>query len=198
MANLCFASTAPSDQITLDIGGIWVSKVPLSGTQTGLIPLFEDQRIHWLVNRIDLRNRKVLELGSFEGGHSYILSQAGADVVGIEANSLAYVKSLIAKELLQINASFVYGDFMGYLEIGKKFHLVVASGVLYHMINPVELLYKISKCTKRIYLWTHYFDPNATNWGKDITKRLTDKFEIGDTHSEFAGFSYPVVTQKYL
>lgn len=73
MDNMYFVKSAPSDQVTLDIGGTWVSKVPLSGTSTGLIPLFEDQRIHWLANRINISGKKVLELGSFEGGHSYIL-----------------------------------------------------------------------------------------------------------------------------
>lgn len=108
------------------------------------------------------------------------------------------MKSLLAKELLQINARFIYGDFMGYLEIGEEYDLVVASGVLYHMINPVELLCKIAECTNRIYLWTHYFDPNTANLNGEIAKRVTDKFERSDSHSEFAGFSYPVVTQKYL
>ena len=36
--------------------------------------------------------------------------------------------------------------------------VVVASGVLYHMMNPVELIARISNIADAVYLWTHYFD----------------------------------------
>lgn len=36
--------------------------------------------------------------------------------------------------------------------------MVVASGVLYHMLDPVGLLQGISRVTDRALIWTHYFD----------------------------------------
>ena len=80
-----------------------------------------------------------------------MLSKYGADVTGIESNSLSFMKSLIAKELLNHKAKFVYGDFVKYLEVSEDYELIVASGVLYHMENPVELLCRISLKTNKLF-----------------------------------------------
>ena len=63
-------------------------------------------------------------------------------MTAIEANTRAYLKCLIAKELLDMSRlGFLLGDFMEYLR-GDPDHVDVcfASGVLYHVPNPVETL----------------------------------------------------------
>ena len=46
------------------------------------------------------KGKNVLELGPLEGGHTYMFHQAGAEsIIAIEANTRAYLKCLIAKEI---------------------------------------------------------------------------------------------------
>jgi SAM-dependent methyltransferase len=199
MINEYFTTEAPSIQLALDtINTNWVSKLPIVDTVTGEIPLFDDARMHWLVDRVNLRGKTVLELGSFEGGHSYILSKTGAEITAIESNSLSYLKALVAKDILGYRAKNLYGDFLEFLPSAPKFDLIVASGVLYHMENPVKLLCEIADKTSKIFLWTHYFDSNFQDWNPEVLVRLEDKFAIDGKFSEFKSHRYPVITQSYL
>jgi len=98
-----------------------------------------------------------------EGSHTYQLSKLGAEsVLAIEANSVAYLRCLVMKEILQpANCRFLLGDFLSFLQQNQtKFDLVFCSGVLYHMEDPFSLIEAITKRTNRVFLWTHYFDPD--------------------------------------
>src|SRR5262249_16449924 len=81
----------------------------------------------------------------------------------VEANKLSFLRCLVVKEILDINsAKFFLGDFMSWLENSPtSYDLIVASGVLYHMPDPVKLLELIAKHTDAFYLWTHYYDVAA-------------------------------------
>ena len=37
---------------------------------------------------------------------------------------------------------------------------MVASGVLYHQLDPISTLQLIAAKAERLFLWTHYYDPN--------------------------------------
>jgi hypothetical protein len=39
-----------------------------------------------------------------------------------------------------------------------RWDFVLASGVLYHMLDPFELLGLMARATDRLAIWTHYFD----------------------------------------
>ncbi len=165
--------------------GEWSSAfpAPMNGLQAGPIPLFEDSRIAWMIQQLNgIKGFRVLELGPLEGGHSYMLDRAGvASVFSIEANRRAFLKCLLAKELLGMpSVHFALGDFRAYFEQpGERWDLCVASGVLYHMHDPVDLLQKIASRASRLFLWTHYYEetilranPNLTfRFGKSVEKR---------------------------
>jgi hypothetical protein len=105
----------------------------------------------------------ILELGPLEGAHTYQLAKFGADsILAIEANAEAFLKCLIVKEILQTpRCRFLLGDCLKFLQESKdSFDLIFCSGILYHMENPFELIKAISAHTDRVFLWTHYYDPN--------------------------------------
>jgi len=101
----------------------------------------------------------VLELGPLEGAQTYLLERAGAHVTAIEANKRNYLKCLITKEVMGMrNARFLLGNFLPWLETSNhKFDVIWASGVLYHMTEPLRLLRAIAAHTDRVFIWTHYF-----------------------------------------
>ncbi|HEX6292296.1 MAG TPA: class I SAM-dependent methyltransferase [Herpetosiphonaceae bacterium] len=161
-----YVAAAPHPQNALDIfKGQWASTLPapFDNLEAGWANLFDDARIHWLLEQIGgCTDLSVLELGPLEGGHSAMLERAGAaEVIAIESNTHAYLKCLIVKELLGLTRTrFLCGDGIAFLkEPGRDFDLCLASGILYHMINPVELLALLSKrCARHLLLWTHYYD----------------------------------------
>ncbi len=155
----------PQPQNAVDIfDGLWASRFPppLDAVAAGSALLFEDVRLAWAMDRIGgVKGARVLELGPLEGGHTYMLDRRGAaDILSIEANTRAYLKCLIAKELLGMPASrFMCGDFVAYLQsTTEHFDFVVASGVLYHMAKPVELIARLAAVSDAVFLWTHYYD----------------------------------------
>jgi hypothetical protein len=155
----------PSDQNVLDIfKGEWSSELPgaWKALRAGTIPLFEDPRVVWAAEQLGgFKGQRVVELGPLEAGHTYMLESLGAEsILAIESNKRAYLKCLIVKEILNLKRSrFLLGDFVSFLrENNTPFDVCLASGVLYHMLNPAELIDLVSRASRKVILWTHYYD----------------------------------------
>lgn len=173
-----YVSGAPSDLNAFHLfPGTWSSRVP-GISSTGLANLFRDERVKWCLSSLDTPG-DVLELGPLEGGHTWQLEQAGWKVTAVEANELAFIKCLLTKNYLGMKAKFVLGDFTeGGFITKRKWDLVFASGVLYHMADPVSLLKDISMATDRIFLWTHYFEPDLSLWNESVRHKVGTKWLV--------------------
>ena len=81
------------------------------------------------------------------------------------------MKCLIAKSICKIDsATILLGDFVKYLEnTTENFDWTVASGVLYHMKDPIGLLKLISERSSKLLLWTHYFDQTVISSRSDLS-----------------------------
>ena len=160
-----YVHEAPSGEAALKIfEGEWSSKLPppYDGI-TGSSELFEDARIHWMLDVLGgVKGFRVLELGPLEAGHTTMLENAGAEAItAVEGNTRAFLKCLIVKEVLGLERSrFLCGDLQAYLaDCTDRFDLCLASGVLYHMRLPVEVLTDMAAVSDRLVVWTHYYDP---------------------------------------
>jgi hypothetical protein len=176
----------------------WLSRMPTArpDLRAGLIPLFEDPRIYWAISEMGgVENRRVLELGPMEGGHSYILQQCGAaSVLSIESNMRAFLKCLIVKNLFKLDrVEFRCGDVVSYLrQSPEPFDVVIASGVLYHMVNPVELLELVSRVTGRLFIWTHYYDEAIVSANAGVGHRMRQHWR-----AQHAGFDHGLHRYDY-
>lgn len=142
----------------------WKSALPGTERQHGAA-MFDDQRPGWLASQLPggLHFKSVLELGPFEGYQTYLLDRLGArEIVSVEGNSLNFLKCLCVKELYGLKARLEHGDVIGYMEnCTRRFELVFASGVLYHMQDPLRFVELAASLAPALYLWTHFFDPSV-------------------------------------
>jgi hypothetical protein len=160
-----YVKHAPSPQHALDLFiNEWSSAMPAGLgilTMPGTAQLFDDPRIAWADARLGFAGRNIVELGPLEGGHSYMMQKRGAaSITAIEANSRAYLKCLIVKEVFGLDkVSFKLGDFDAYFATNPpRADICIASGVLYHSVDPVRLLSFLADFTDKLFLWTHYYD----------------------------------------
>jgi hypothetical protein len=209
-----YVNSTPSYQNALDIfEGEWASKLPGTSSymNAGQIPLFEDVRISWAAEHLGgFRDKKILELGPLEGGHTYMLEHLGAcSITAIEANTRAYLKCLIVKEILELaHTKFLLGDVIEYLKLqtsgfdasgfdasgfdASGFDVCIASGILYHMKNPAELIELISKVSNQIFIWTHYYDEELLQQLPNFERRFSSSNSV-----EHKGFSHRLFRQDY-
>jgi SAM-dependent methyltransferase len=196
-----YVTSPPSPQNALDIlRGEWVCQLPppFAHLEAGELTLFDDARIHWLVEETGgVEGQTVLELGPLEGAHAAMLEQYGAaHVTAIEANTHAYLKCLIVKEILGLQrVEFLCGDLVEYLRQpdGPSFDLCVASGVLYHMQNPAEVIALLAtRCRGSLFLWTHYYDAAWVAQNPWVAHKLR-----GQTAAEHAGFRHTLYRYEY-
>ena len=190
---------APTPQNMADIfKGEWASRfpAPFDSINAGTVPVFEDSRIAWAIQAMrGVDGFSVLELGPMEGGHSYMLEKAGAaSITAIEANPSAFLKCLVVKELLQLQRTrFQFGDFMKYFESNPpRVDAIFASGVLYHMENPVSLINQIAGITDRVYIWTQYYQADSVQRLPELAKQF-----VSHDAAEYAGFKFVSHRREY-
>jgi SAM-dependent methyltransferase len=199
-----FVAGPPSPQKAVDLfAGEWASQIPSAGPAivAGKALLFEDPRMAWADRALaeltgqGLAGKSVLELGPLEGGHTYLAAQLGArEIIAIEANARAYLKCLVAKEVLQIpRATFLLGDAVAFLrENTRTFDTGLALGFIYHLADPVEALALLARRCRELALWTITFTPRTFERNPDLIPTFRPP-EVAESN----GFRYTRHVQDY-
>ncbi|MGF1502194.1 MAG: class I SAM-dependent methyltransferase [Paracoccaceae bacterium] len=181
-----YESRAPAPQNAVDALPGWQTALPVAELKTGATPLASDPRIEWMIAAAGgVAGSRLLELGPLDGGHTAMLHRAdAARIDAIEANRLAFLRCLVTKELLGLDrARFHLGDFSrGFGALAGRYDLVLASGVLYHMADPVALLTELAAMTDRLYLWTHLYDASALGADDPRASAFTGRVETRRAH----------------
>lgn len=157
-----YETRTPSPQTIADIfGPSWKSRLP-NVESSGEADMFNDPRVAWLAKVFPggLAGKSVCEIGPFEGYQTYDFARMGVrDLTSVEANTFNYLKCLCLKEICDFDAKFVLGDGMSFLKDSpRKYDLIFASGVLYHLQDPFEFLRAAMQRSDNLFLWTHYYD----------------------------------------
>ena len=105
----------------------------------------------------------------------------------------------MAKNQFGLKSQFLLGDFTKFDFKNYQVDLILASGVLYHMIDPIKLLVKISEVCERLFLWTHYFEQDFSLWNRNLHDLIeNEKWEFKFPKIEFfKGLSITLVKQNY-
>jgi SAM-dependent methyltransferase len=102
----------------------------------------------------------ILELGSLEGAHSFILAQhPGVQrVVALEGREANLRKARFVQGLVQVgNVEFAQAN-LEHAELAAfgKFDAVFCSGLLYHLPKPWKLIEQLPAVASRLFIWTQY------------------------------------------
>jgi len=199
-----FVTTAPSLQNALDVfAGEWASRFPASepGLQAGTVPLFEDPRLAWAdvalreLSGTSFAGQTVLELGPLEGGHTYGMSKLGAhEILAVEANARAYLKCLVAKEVVGIpHAKFMLGDALAFMrETERNFDVGVACAFLNHMLDPVEVISLLARRCRKVFVWNVVYDESLFVKQPEMASRFGPPQE-----KEVGGFRHTLFPHSY-
>lgn len=183
-----FVRSAQAPQNAVDLfKGEWISAFPPeAGVKAGDRPLYDDPRLRWMLEQVPVAGLRVVELGPLEGSHTYQLLQAGAaSVLALESNGKSFLKCLVTKEVLQLDrARYLCADFMEWLTVHpERFDLCLASGVLYHMTEPLKMIALACARADTVYLWTHYYDAALLRSNTNQSYRFGKEVEL-----EWQGF----------
>jgi hypothetical protein len=134
-------------------------------------------RVQAVIDHLQPNGKVILELGSCEGILTLQLASICAKVVAIEVRPQNITNALTRLYLHGVNNFEMH--LMDAREVDEKigrFDILFHSGLLYHLSNPVEHLYKVSRVSDALLLSTQYGD-------------LSGFFE--PTQVGFEGKSYP-------
>ena len=113
-----------------------------------------------------LENKKILELGAYEGYYSLSLERKYnvAQVLAIEGNPRNFLKCCSVKNYFQLNKTkFLLGDCADYLkDCSEQYDVILATGILYHLFDPIIALENICRLTNVILIDTTYYHPDES------------------------------------
>jgi hypothetical protein len=118
-----------------------------------------DRRIVLLAEAVKLANKKVLEVGCFEGVHTIALCQRAASVTALDSRVENVVKTIVRTAFYDQRPRVVVYDLEKlvspvpqWMRADVGFHV----GVLYHLTDPVRHLKLLSEClSEALLLDTH-------------------------------------------
>ena len=135
--------------------------------------------------------RTILELGSLEGAHSFILAEhPGVErVVALEGRETNLRKARLVQDLLGIrNVKFEQANLEeSDLRRFGTFDAVFCCGLLYHLPEPWRLLEQLPAIAPLLFIWTQYA---AEDEARDIGRGLRGKIHVeGGTDEPLSGLS---------
>jgi tRNA (mo5U34)-methyltransferase len=94
----------------------------------------------------DLRGKRVLDIGAWDGFYTFEMERRGAHVVALDL--FRNEKFLLARDLVKSKAEYVVGDIcrLSSKDLGR-FDIVLFFGVLYHVKHPVMALENVCSMT---------------------------------------------------
>jgi hypothetical protein len=141
----------------------WVTQFVVNGTAYG----------GWYNAAADLRlgqfrtqfpeARRILELGSLEGGHSFALAASPMidGVVAVEGRKRSLDRARFVQGVLgDRKVTFTHGSLetLDLVPLGR-FDAVLCLGLLYHLPKPWTLVERMAAVADGVFLWTQYAGP---------------------------------------
>lgn len=155
----------------------------------------------------DFSGKTVLDIGCNAGFYSFVAKIRGArSVLGLDHGPHYIDQALLLREILSLDVDFRLSDGHDLDERFGMFDVVINTGVIYHLPNPMDFLTRVARITREtMYLETEMLvDPgyseyawfiekeycgDSSNWwiyGPRCVERMVRA--AGFPHVEFQGF----------
>lgn len=126
---------------------------PWKNTSARPIP---DSRVTLADESFALGDKRVLEVGCFEGGHTIALCRVAKEVLAVDARVVNVVKTIVRCGFYETNPKVMLCDLEtwdpGEFDVDVVFHV----GVLYHLRDPVRHVMELGRmCRSGLLLDTH-------------------------------------------
>jgi protein-L-isoaspartate O-methyltransferase len=143
-----------------EIRAPWITKFAIEGKEYGgTFDPSKDPRVPQFAECFPSASQ-VLELGSLEGGHTFMLARLAnvERVVAVEGRKANIEKARFLQTLFGItNVQFVQANIERFkLSQLGSFDAIFCSGVLYHLPQPWRLIEQMSQISANLFIWTHY------------------------------------------
>jgi hypothetical protein len=133
-----------------------------------------DARIEWFLQKVVENGSSILELGPLEAAYTWTLEKRDGRITAIEPNIGAFLRCLITKNYLDLKVKFLLGDFEKIDFSKQSYDLIMTSGILYHIKDPVDFLQRSASSVQRMFIWTHYFEPDLSRWHPSLRDLLQE------------------------
>ena len=138
----------------------WITKYELRGASSGgWFDAPNDPRLG-LFRGCFPEARRILELGSLEGGHTIGLARLPGieSVLGLEGRAPNLERARLAQELYAVpNIEFQRANLeQTRLADFGRFDAIYCCGLLYHLPEPWKLIEQFAGVAPGFFLWTHY------------------------------------------
>ena len=121
-------------------------------------------RLEYILSRIEIKNKKILDIGCGGGILSEELSKMGANVTGIDSSkkSINIAKKHANEQDLEIE--YINGSILDVSDLGK-FDCIVCFEMIEHILNPKKLIEKIETISqKRSHLFMSTINRNLKSF----------------------------------
>ena len=120
---------------------------------------------HWIefANSIekknDLKNKKIVEIGSNDGFLSYLLKKKGAEVLGVDASE--FMVKMSKKKINAIQSIFTFKESKKIKDLFGEADIIIANNVFNHSDKPIDFLKGVYNLLKKDAIFI-FEQPNFT------------------------------------
>lgn len=133
----------------------------------------------------------ILELGSLEGAHTFLLAERPAvrRVLALEGREANLRKARFVQELLQIQKVEFARANLEHTRLAEfgEFDAVFCSGLLYHLPEPWKLIEQLPALAPTLFIWTQYAPEEEA---MEVARGLRGKIHVeGGPEEPLSGMS---------
>lgn len=140
----------------------------------------------------DLRGKRVLDIGTWDGWFAFEMERRGAEVAAIDCVEIENFS--VARRLLGSRVKYIEMDVLDISPANLGyFDIVLFLGVLYHLKHPLLALEKVCAITKELAIVESFVTDDSSRTSSPFGAPVMEFYETNELAGEFDNWSGPNV-----